>query len=99
MQRATRRGHWFWSAVLAQRFVYRDVMLAALLVNVFALAFPLFSMNVYDRVVPNNAVETLWALAIGVTLILLADLRRCASCAAASSTRPARASTWSCRRG
>ena len=49
-------------------------MLAALLVNVFALAFPLFSMNVYDRVVPNNAVETLWALAIGVTLILLADL-------------------------
>jgi len=74
VQRATRRGHWFWSAVMAQRFVYRDVMLAALLVNVFALAFPLFSMNVYDRVVPNNAVETLWALAIGVTLILLADL-------------------------
>jgi ATP-binding cassette subfamily C protein LapB len=73
VQRAARRGHWFWSAVLAQRFVYRDVMLAALLVNLFALAFPLFSMNVYDRVVPNNAVETLWALAIGVTLILLAD--------------------------
>jgi len=73
VQRPTRRGHWFWSAVLAQRFVYRDVMLAALLVNLFALAFPLFSMNVYDRVVPNNAVETLWALAIGVTLILLAD--------------------------
>ena len=63
-----RRGHWFWSAVLAQRFVYRDVMLAALLVNLFALAFPMFSMNVYDRVVPNNAVETLWALAIGVML-------------------------------
>ncbi|MBE7416660.1 MAG: type I secretion system permease/ATPase [Ideonella sp.] len=73
LQRAERRGHWFWSAVLAQRFVYRDVLLAALLVNLFALAFPLFSMNVYDRVVPNHAVETLWALAIGVTLILLAD--------------------------
>ncbi len=73
LQRPTRRGHWFWSAVLAQRFVYRDVMLAALLVNLFALALPLFSMNVYDRVVPNNAVETLWALAIGVTLVLLAD--------------------------
>jgi ATP-binding cassette subfamily C protein LapB len=39
LQRATRRGHWFWTAVLAQRFVYRDVMLAALLVNLFALAF------------------------------------------------------------
>jgi ATP-binding cassette subfamily C protein LapB len=66
--------HWFWSAILTQRFVYRDVLWAALLINLFALAFPMFSMNVYDRVVPNNAVETLWALAIGVLLILGADL-------------------------
>ncbi len=72
--RATQRGHWFWSAVRAQRFVYRDVLAAAALVNVFALAFPIFSMNVYDRVVPNNAVETLWAMAIGIVLILCADL-------------------------
>jgi ATP-binding cassette, subfamily C, bacterial LapB len=72
--RATKRGHWFWSAVGAQRFVYRDVLAAAALVNVFALAFPIFSMNVYDRVVPNNAVETLWAMAIGIVLILCADL-------------------------
>lgn len=73
-QRPGRQGHWFWSAVLAQRFVYRDVLLAALLVNFFALALPLFTMNVYDRVVPNNAVETLWALAIGVLLVFAADL-------------------------
>ena len=53
-------AHWF-GAFLEQRFVYRDVLWAALLVNLFALAFPMFSMNVYDRVVPNNAVETLWA--------------------------------------
>ena len=66
--------HWFWGAVLAQRAVYRDVLVAALLVNLFALAVPMFTMNVYDRVVPNQAVETLWALAIGVGLILLADL-------------------------
>jgi ATP-binding cassette subfamily C protein LapB len=72
--RKTRSGHWFWGPVLAQRFVYRDVLWAALLVNIFALAFPLFSMNVYDRVVPNHAVETLWVLAIGVTLVLGADL-------------------------
>jgi len=72
--RAPRSRHWFWSAVLQQRFVYRDVLWAALLVNLFALAFPMFSMNVYDRVVPNNAVETLWALAIGVVLVLGADL-------------------------
>ena len=72
--RATRSGHWFWGAVLAQRFVYKDVLWAALLVNLFALAFPLFSMNVYDRVVPNHAVETLWALAVGVVLVLGSDL-------------------------
>lgn len=72
--RAVRQKHWFWGAVLEQRIVYRDVLWAALLVNVFALVFPLFSMNVYDRVVPNNAVETLWALAIGVVLIMCGDL-------------------------
>jgi ATP-binding cassette, subfamily C, bacterial LapB len=66
--------HWFWGAILQQRFVYRDVLWAALLVNLFALAFPMFSMNVYDRVVPNNAVETLWALSIGVVLVLGGDL-------------------------
>jgi ATP-binding cassette subfamily C protein LapB len=72
--RSVRQGHWFWSALLAQRHVYRDILLAAALVNVFALASPVFTMNVYDRVVPNAAHETLWALAIGVSLVLLADL-------------------------
>jgi ATP-binding cassette subfamily C protein LapB len=72
--RPPRARHWFWGALLDQRFIYRDVLWAAALVNVFALAFPLFSMNVYDRVVPNNAIETLWALAVGVVLMLCADL-------------------------
>ena len=71
--RPTRAGHWFWSAVLAQRFVYRDVLWAALLVNLFALALPMFTMNVYDRVVPNHAVDTLWALAAGIVLVLCGD--------------------------
>jgi len=68
------QGHWFWSALLAQRLVYKDILWAAALINVFALALPLFSMNVYDRVVPNSAFETLWALSIGVLLILGSDL-------------------------
>ena len=72
--RSVKAKHWFWSALLEQRFVYRDVLWAALLINFFALAFPMFSMNVYDRVVPNNATETLWALSIGVVLIMCADV-------------------------
>jgi ATP-binding cassette subfamily C protein LapB len=69
-----RRGHWFWASVFKQRLVYRDVLWAALLVNLFAMALPLFTMNVYDRVVPNRATETLWALSAGVVLVLCADL-------------------------
>jgi len=68
------RGHWFWTAMRANMPIYRDVLLAAFFINVFALALPLFTMNVYDRVVPNYAVETLWMLAAGVILILLADI-------------------------
>ena len=68
------QGHWFWTAVLGNKRLYRDALLSAILVNLFALAIPLFSMNVYDRVVPNNAVETLWVLAIGVSLVLIFNL-------------------------
>ncbi len=67
-------GHWFWSTLLSQRVVYKDILWAAALINVFALAMPMFTMNVYDRVVPNAAVETLWALAIGIVLIMGSDL-------------------------
>jgi ATP-binding cassette subfamily C protein LapB len=49
-------------------------MLAAFLVNVFALSMPLFTMNVYDRVLPNRAIETLWVFAIGISLVMVADL-------------------------
>ena len=65
--------HWFWGALLEQKAVYRDVIGAALLINLFALVMPLFSMNVYDRVVPNNATDTLWMLALGVLLIFGMD--------------------------
>ena len=65
--------HWFWGAFLEQMPVYRDVMMAAAIINILALAMPLFTMNVYDRVVPNFAVETLWMLAAGILLVLGVD--------------------------
>jgi ATP-binding cassette subfamily C protein LapB len=67
------KRHWFWGAIMEQLPVYRDILAAAALVNVFALAMPIFTMNVYDRVVPNNAVETLWMLAGGLLLVLVVD--------------------------
>jgi len=68
------KRHWFWGSILEQWQVYRDVLTAAFLINVFALAIPLFTMNVYDRVVPNHAVDTLWVLAVGVIALLGLDL-------------------------
>ncbi len=69
-----KKQHWFWGVIKSSRSIYRDVLLASFLINLFVLAQPLFVMNVYDRVVPNNAVETLWALAIGVLIVYLFDL-------------------------
>jgi ATP-binding cassette subfamily C protein LapB len=69
-----RLRHWFWSSLAENKRIYRDVMVAAFIVNIFALAMPMFTMNVYDRVVPNRAIETLWVLGLGVLIILLGDL-------------------------
>ncbi len=72
--RKGRQGHWFWSVMAESRPLYVDVLFAALLANLFALGMPLFTMNVYDRVVPNHAFETLWVLALGLSLVLVGDL-------------------------
>ncbi len=60
-----RPRRWFWEAIARNWWIYGQVLVAAVMINLFALTAPLFIMTVYDRVVPNNAVETLWVLAIG----------------------------------
>jgi ATP-binding cassette subfamily C protein LapB len=66
--------HWFWGTLAENLPLYRDVLLAAFMLGLFALALPLFIRNVYDRVVPNHAFETLWVLAAGVVVVLIADV-------------------------
>ena len=65
--------HWFWSAFLDQSALYKDILVAAFLINIFAIVIPFFTMNVYDRVIPSHAEETLWLLAIGVILTIFLD--------------------------
>lgn len=69
-----REGHWFWSTLLESLPIYKDVLIASILINVFAVASPIFIMNVYDKIVPNLAFDSLWVLAIGVSLIFSFDL-------------------------
>ncbi len=68
-----RGKHWFWDTIRLSWPIYKDVLLASLLVNLFVLATPLFTRNVYDRVIPNNAVETLMVFAAGVLIVYLLD--------------------------
>jgi ATP-binding cassette subfamily C protein LapB len=66
--------HWFWGTLMMSWRIYRDVLLASVLINMFALVTPLFTRNVYDRVVPNHAITTMWALAIGALVVFTFDI-------------------------
>jgi len=65
--------HWLWKSIRESAPIYRDVIIASILINIFALLSPLFVMNVYDKVVPNLAFETLWVLAIGASVAYVFD--------------------------
>ncbi|MBF0311061.1 MAG: type I secretion system permease/ATPase [Magnetococcales bacterium] len=66
-------NRWFWPEILAQKSIIAQVFLSSLFINFLALAVPLYVMSVYDRVIPNQAVESLWVLTLGVGVALLFD--------------------------
>lgn len=63
-------GHWLLSTLWRYRRYYRSAAIAAVVANILALASIFFTMNVYDRVVPNQAFVTLWSLGIGVIVAM-----------------------------
>ena len=71
--RLVKSKRWFWGVILRFWPIYRHVIAASIMTNLIIVASPLFVMNVYDRVIPNNAVDTLWALAIGICIAYLFD--------------------------
>ena len=64
------RAHWFWSEIWKVRRTFGYVAMAATVINLLAFAMPLFTMNVYDRIIPNRAEASLWVLALGVLLAM-----------------------------
>ncbi|QEY64370.1 type I secretion system permease/ATPase [Metapseudomonas lalkuanensis] len=69
-----RTESWFRDTLKRSRWLYTDAVAASLLINLIGLGAPLFVMNVYDRVVPNQAVATLWVLAVGISGAYIFDL-------------------------
>ena len=65
--------HWFWGSVLECKDIYGRVAVAAILINIFGLTSPIFIMNIYNRVIPNNAIETGWVLGLGALTIFIFD--------------------------
>jgi ATP-binding cassette subfamily C protein LapB len=61
---------WFWKVIWRFKPYYYQVVLATFIINFLALVSSLYVMNVYDRVIPNRAYETLWVLSIGVILAI-----------------------------
>lgn len=65
--------HWFWGPVLSCMEIYWRVAVASIVINLFGLTSSIYIMTVYNRVIPNNAMETGWVLAIGAMTVFVFD--------------------------
>ncbi len=67
------KDHWFWGTIFQNSGIYFQVFSASIFINVFQLVSAFYIMTVYDRVIPNNAIDSLIALTIGVAIVLIFD--------------------------
>ncbi len=67
------KDHWFWGTIYQNRGTYIQVFAASIFINLFQLVSAFYIMTVYDRVLPNNALDSLLALTIGVAIVLIFD--------------------------
>ena len=65
--------HWFWGKVFYHKAIFWRVGMAGAMINFFSIASSIFIMVVYDRVIPNGAFSSLYALTIGMVIVLLFD--------------------------
>ena len=68
------KHHWFWGTMSYSKKIYTDVIIASFLINLFVMATPIFTLNIYDRVVPNNAIDTMWVFATGIIILYMFDM-------------------------
>ena len=65
--------HWFWGKIKSYRRIIFEVALGSFVANLLAVAVALFSLQVYDRVIPHQSIATLWVLALGAGLAMLLE--------------------------
>ena len=65
---------WFFEPIKASYKSYIEVGFLSIFINIFALALPLFTMNVYNRIIPNFATDTLFVLGGGVAIIFFFEM-------------------------
>ena len=67
------KDHWFWSSILENKSIYIQVLFASIFINIFGFVSAFYIMTVYDRVLPNNALNSLLALTIGMAVVIIFD--------------------------
>jgi ATP-binding cassette subfamily C protein LapB len=73
MREETGSKHWFWNTLGRTKKIYFDILIGSFLINLFILALPLYLRIIYDRVIPNTAIDTMWVLTFAIITIFLLE--------------------------